>query len=152
MKSILVGKLHHSKVYYVVDAHDNKSDCVLVDQFGDVKTTNFWEFVDWNPNMTEVNNSDFHEELWNGHQKSAGPYWYSVFVQKSVPISQSLLENVYVKEDIMKRRHKTHDYENRAMDFRASLASQEPSQKVMSQWINKKNIGRRTEHGNRNDQ
>lgn len=138
MKSILVGKLEDTKVYYVADSIHKDFDCILVGRLGGTKVTNFWEFVDWNKNIEKISNTPFHDYLWNGHQSKSGPHWYSIFVEKSLPIDKSLLDGTVVNEDVLKRRPKTLEYENRAIDFMVSLRSQVPSSKTMQHWATRK--------------
>lgn len=138
MKSILVGKLEKTKVYYVVDSIHKNADCILVGQLGDTKVTNFWEFIDWNKNIQKITNTNFHDYLWNGHQSKSGPHWYSVFVEKSLPVDQNLLDGTVVNEDVLRRRPKVLEYENRAIEFMVSLQSQVPSSKTMQHWATRR--------------
>lgn len=150
MKSILVGKLVDTKVYYVVDSIHKDADCVLVGRFGDKKVTNFWEFVDWNKNVQKIKNTDFHKALWEGHESKTSPYWYSVFVEKSLPVDAKLLDDVVVNDDVLKRRAKSLEFENRAMDFKVSLKSQVPSTSVLADWSTR-NKATRKKRGKNND-
>ncbi len=151
MKSILVGKLKDTKVYYVVDSVHKDADCVLVGRLGGKKVTNFWEFVDWNKDVRKIQNTHFHEYLWNGHQSKSGPHWYSVFVEKSLPIDHELLDGTVVNEDILGRRQKVLQFENRAMDFSVSLNSQNVSSKTLASWSARKIVTQRKKRGRNNE-
>jgi len=133
VKSVLVGKLLDTKVYYVVDSIHKDSDCILVGRFGDTKVTNFWRFVDWNYNIQKITNTQFHKELWHGHESKTSTYWYSVFVEKALPVEQELLDDVVINEDVLKRRPKALNFENRALDFKISLKSQVPSTRMKTE-------------------
>lgn len=147
MKSILVGKLQDTKVYYVVDSVHKNADCILVGRLGGTKVTNFWEFVDWNKNLKKMATTQFHDYLWNGHQSKTGPHWYSVFVEKSLPVDQELLADVVVNEDVLKRRPKVLEFENRAMDFAVALNSQVVSSKTLAAWATRKVSTQRKKRG-----
>ena len=151
MKSILVGKLKDTKVYYVVDSVHKDADCILVGRLGGKKVTNFWEFVDWNKDVRKIQNTNFHEYLWNGHQSKSGPHWYSVFVEKSLPIDHELLDGTVVNEDILGRRQKVLQFENRAMDFSVSLNSQNVSSKTLASWSARKIVTQRKKRGRNNE-
>jgi len=138
MKSILVGKIADTKVYYVVDSIHKDADCILVGRLGTKEVTNFWEFVDWNKSLSKILNTNFHQYLWNGHQSKSSPHWYSIFVEKSLPIEQQLLVDVIVNSDVMNRRAKILEFENRAMDFSVSLNSQVVASKTLAAWATRR--------------
>lgn len=147
MKSILVGKLGNNKIYFVVDSRDQNTDCVVKNLVGDTTVTNFWEYVDKNPTMTKMSSAPFHEYLWNGHLSNTSVHWYSVFVSKSLPIENEMLDGVVMNGDILHRIPRSLDYENRAMEFRLSKNTGQWSQKMIANWINaserKSKIGKR---------
>lgn len=135
MKSILVGKLDNKKVYFVVDSIDNKSDCVLVNESGQKQVCNFWETVDNNPRIHKIFNSKFHEYLWNGHHSKTSAHWYSLFVDKAVPVDGHILKGVQINDDVLKRRPKMLAYENRAMEFGLAIKTQTMSQPMLENWF-----------------
>lgn len=135
MKSILVGKSGNDRVYFVVDARDEQTDCIVKNIVGDVRFTNFWEYVDNNPGMHRISGTKFHDYLWNGHLSNSSVHWYSVFVGKSLPIHDELLDGSVVSKDVLRRVPKSLDYENRAMDFRLAKNTGQWSQKMISNWI-----------------
>jgi hypothetical protein len=152
VKSVLVGKLLDTKVYYVVDSIHKDSDCILVGRFGDTKVTNFWRFVDWNHNIHKITNTQFHKKLWHGHESKTSTYWYSVFVEKALPVERELLEDVVINEDVLRRRKKVLEFENRAIDFLVSLKSQVPSTRMMVNFVGRNKSTKRLKRGAKNDE
>lgn len=135
MKSILVGKSGNNKVYFVIDSIHQDSDCIIKNALGDTRVTNFWEYVDKNQSMHKIENTNFHKYLWTGHQSKTSVHWYSIFVSKSLPIHDELLEGAIINEDVLRRIPKSLDYENRAMEFRLAKNTGQWSQKMISNWI-----------------
>lgn len=134
MKSILVGKIDDSRLYYVVDSIDEKTDGVVVDQIGDARFVNFWETVKAK-SVNKINNNEFHDYLWNGHGSNKSGHWYSVFVTKSVPLENELLNGAVINYDVLRRKSKMLDYENRAINYRASVSSQSISKKMLARFV-----------------
>jgi len=134
MKSILVGKNQNSKVYFVADAWEQKNDCVIVNAIGHGTVTNFWEFVDANPRMTKILNTEFHKYLWQGHQSTTPIHWYSMFVDKAIPVAQGLLSNVIINDDVLKRKQKMLVFHNRATDFKLARNTQVMSPQMTDSW------------------
>lgn len=139
MKSILVGKTGNDRVYFVVDSNSPDSDGIVKNIIGDTKVVNFWQYVDSNPSIHKIKGTGFHDYLWDGHQSKTGVHWYSVFVSKSLPISDNLLDGAIINKDILRRIPKSLDYENRAMDFKLAKNTGNWSQKMISHWIDNPN-------------
>lgn len=135
MKSILVGKHQNKKVYYVVDAIEGHPDCVIVDILGTKQLTDFWEFVYDHPNMHKISGTEFHNFLWDGNHSNSSGYWYSMFVAKTVPVFKQLLDSVYVNDDVLKRRPKMLEFENRAMNFSVAFNSQTMTKSMKNSWV-----------------
>lgn len=152
MKSILVGKSGNSKVYFVIDSNDQNTDCVIKNIVGDTEITNFWQYVDNNPTMTKMAGTPFHDYLWNGHMSSTSVHWYSVFVSKSLPVRDEMLDGIVVNKDVLGRIPKSLDYENRAMEFRLAKNTGQWSQKMISNWVDSPSrefkIGKRKKKNN----
>lgn len=135
MKSILVGKNDSNKVYFVVDAWEQKNDCVIVNELGDGTVTNFWKFVDSNPKMKKILNTEFHKYLWQGHQSTTPVHWYSMFVDKAIPVASNLLSDVIINDDVLKRKQKMLIFHNRATDFKLARNTQVMSRQMLDSWI-----------------
>jgi hypothetical protein len=148
VKSILVGKINDSRLYYVVDSIDSKSDGVIVDGIGDVSVVSFWGTIKKN-SVNKINNNSFHDYLWNGHKSEASGHWYSVFVTKAVPVSEELLDGAVINYDVLRRKSKMLDYENRAIDYRTSVSSQSISAKMLARFIELE-FPKRKKRGKRN--
>lgn len=148
MKSILVGKLNESKLYYVIDSIDEKSDGVLIGPIGDATFVDFWKIVDTN-RVHKIRHTTFHDYLWTGHKAANNGLWYSTFVIKSVPIAEELLDGAVINYDVLRRKSKMLDYENRAIDYKASMSSQSISNKIFNRFVDPDGQQRRT-RGKRN--
>jgi hypothetical protein len=134
MKSILVGKIEDSRLYYVADSIDESNDGVIVNSVGDVRLVNFWDCVD-NGDVHKIQNTDFHDYLWNGHKSAKSGHWYSTFVIKSIPVAEELLGGVVINYDVLRRKSKLLDYENRAIDYKAAMSSQTISEKILNRLV-----------------
>jgi hypothetical protein len=143
MKSILVGKIEDSRLYYVADAIDESNDGVIVDSIGDVRLVNFWNLVD-ESKVHKIQNTEFHNYLWNGHKTAKYGHWYSTFVIKSVPVAEELLDGVVINYDVLRRKSKLLDYENRAIDYKASMSSQTISSKILNRLVDSESNIKRT--------
>jgi len=133
MKSVLVGKSNNTKIYYVLDANSNNNDGVLVDDVGNIKVINFWEFVSKKSNINKMQHSKFHKFLWNKPTNIEKRKWQSIFITKSLAPDDDLIDSIVVNNDVLNRTQIINQIANRALDFKIALSSQTLEKKILGQ-------------------
>lgn len=118
MKAVFVGKIGQSKLYYVLDPSDKKSDGVIVPPVGKPKVISFWDTAMSHPALKKLENSAFHQWLWQKPEDEKKKMWYRNFVLKTQPIDDRLLRGVPLNSDIMKAGAKTKSLNERAGEFK----------------------------------
>ena len=131
MKSVLVGKTNNTKVYYVLDADSTKDDGVIVEQNGEIKVVNFWNFVNKKSDIKKMQHSEFHKFLWGKPEYEEKTKWQSVFITKTLPIDNHLIDSIIINSDILNRKKAIGKIANRALDFKIALSSQTLEEKTI---------------------
>jgi hypothetical protein len=122
MKSVLVGKTNNTKVYYVLDANSTKDDGVIVEQNGEIKVVNFWNFVNKKSDIKKMQHSEFHKFLWGKPEYKEKTKWQSVFITKTLPLDNHLIDSIIINSDILNRKKAISQIANRALDFKIALS------------------------------
>ena len=131
MKSVLVGKTNNTKVYYVLDADSTKDDGVIVEQNGEIKVVNFWNFINKKSDIKKMQHSEFHKFLWSEPGYKEKTKWQSVFITKTLPIDNHLIDSIIINSDILNRKKAIGQIANRALDFKIALSSQTLEEKTI---------------------
>lgn len=124
MKAVFVGAIDRAKFYYVIDAKNDKTDGVLVDENGKAKVVPFWDTAMSNPSLRQLKTGKFHKFLWSRPKDEEVNEWRKTFILKTKPIEEELLRSVPVNNDIMKAGKKSKSLNERAESFKVIALTQ----------------------------
>ena len=101
MKAVLVATVYgDKKLFYVVDAKDEKTDGVLDDGVKP-KVVNFWATAMNAINLVPLRSTNFHDFLWDGASWDNSDEWERVFVKKTQVVSPRMSSGVVFSSDAM---------------------------------------------------
>jgi hypothetical protein len=124
MKAVLVATIGgDKKLYYVLDATDRNSDGVLNDD-GKPRLVNFWRTAVRANNLVPLRSTKFHDYLWDGASGDDSDVWERIFMRKNQSISNSMTAGLTISNDVMKSKPKEKSINNRAMEFKTLLQTQ----------------------------
>lgn len=126
MKAVFVGKINESKLYYVIDSDNPLTDGVIVDGDEKHQIVSFWDTVRFAVDLKRNTQSAFHQYLWSSPSDEETEKWYRIFIKKSQPIEEKLLNGVQIRSDIMKAKIKGKSLLERADQFKTSLLTGTP--------------------------
>lgn len=124
MKAVFVGAIDKSKLYYIVDAKNQDTDGVIVDEQGQSRVVPFWETAMNNPSLRQLKTTKFHKLLWGRPSEEDVASWHKTFITKTKPIDEALLRSVRVNSDIMKAGKKIKSLNERADEFKRLAITQ----------------------------
>ena len=124
MKAVLVATVHgDKKLFYVVDAKDEKTDGVLDDGVKP-KVVNFWATAMNAINLVPLRSTKFHDFLWDGASWDNSDEWERVFVRKTQVVSPRMSSGVVFSSDAMKSKVKEKSINHRATEFKTLMQTQ----------------------------
>jgi hypothetical protein len=124
MKAVLVATVHgDKKLFYVVDAKDEKTDGVLDDGVKP-KVVNFWATAMNAINLVPLRSTKFHDFLWDGASWENSDEWERVFIKKTQIVSPRMSSGVVFSSDVMKSRLKEKSINHRAAEFKTLMQTQ----------------------------
>lgn len=124
MKAVLVGTLFgDKKLFYVIDAKDEKTDGVLDDGIKP-KVVNFWATAINARNLVPLRSTKFHDFLWDGASWDNKDEWERVFVKKTQIVSSRMSSGVIFSSDVMKSKSKEKSLNSRATEFKTLMQTQ----------------------------
>lgn len=128
MKSVLVGKIGHSKLYYILDSTDFKSDAVIVNPDGTTRFDSFASYViDKESTVTKLKHTQLQKFLWARENAN----WLNVVITKiSIP-DESLVSDSVINTDPMRRKSHLAEMSNRGLDFKIGRLSQTADTKAL---------------------
>lgn len=127
MKAVFVATLGgEKKLYYVVDSDSQNSDGV-VDNEGKPKLVNFWKTVANSTDISPIKSTNFHKFLWDGAESEDRDSWVRIFINKTQSVERSMLAGIAINNDVMKSSIKKKSINNRAMDFKSAMITQNGS-------------------------
>ena len=124
MKAVLVATVYgDKKLFYVVDAKDEKTDGVLDDGVKP-KVVNFWATAMNAINLVPLRSTNFHDFLWDGASWDNSDEWERVFVKKTQVVSPRMSSGVVFSSDAMKSKVKEKSINHRATEFKTLMQTQ----------------------------
>lgn len=124
MKAVLVGMIDgDKKLYYVIDAKDQKSDGVLEHE-GKPMVVNFWRTAVKANNLVPLRSTKFHDYLWDGASEDNSGAWERTFIRKNQDIDKSLTFGLPIVNDVMKSKPKEKSINARATEFKTLMQTQ----------------------------
>jgi hypothetical protein len=124
MKAVLVATVHgDKKLFYVVDAKDEKTDGVLDDGVKP-KIVNFWATAMNAINLVPLRSTKFHDFLWDGASWDNSDEWERVFIKKTQVVSPRMSSGVVFSTDAMKSKLKEKSINSRATEFKTLMQTQ----------------------------
>lgn len=124
MKAVLVATVYgDKKLFYVVDAKDEKTDGVLDDGVKP-KVVNFWATAMNAINLVPLRSTKFHDFLWDGASWDNSDEWERVFVRKTQVVSPRMSSGVVFSSDAMKSKVKEKSINHRATEFKTLMQTQ----------------------------
>jgi hypothetical protein len=124
MKAVLVATVHgDKKLFYVVDAKDEKTDGVLDDGVKP-KVVNFWATAMNAINLVPLRSTKFHDFLWDGASWDNSDEWERVFIKKTQVVSPRMSSGVVFSTDAMKSKLKEKSINSRATEFKTLMQTQ----------------------------
>jgi hypothetical protein len=127
MKAVLAGRVGASKLYYVIDATDRKTDGVVVSPQGNPRVVNFWKTAMNEQNLVTLKTTRFHQWLWNTPDSETRDRWERVFLKKTQPIDKNLIDGVPINTDVLKAKLKSKSLTERAEEFNMLKNTQSPT-------------------------
>jgi len=123
-RGILVASKDDDKVYYFLDpVGQGKQDGAIVSADGSVEFIDFGSYMLSEPFLSEYKYSDFHKFLWGRHEGEDLDRWQRIFIYKTQPVSQEMLEGVKIETSISPKIKSKHYFDNRAMEFKSLNSS-----------------------------
>lgn len=124
MKTVLVATVYgDKKLFYVVDAKDEKTDGVLDDGIKP-KVVNFWATAMNARNLVPLRSTKFHDFLWDGASWDNSDEWERVFIRKTQVVSPRMSSGVVFSSDAMKSKVKEKSINHRATEFKTLMQTQ----------------------------
>jgi hypothetical protein len=124
MKAVLVATVYgDKKLFYVVDAKDEKTDGVLDDGVKP-KVVNFWATAMNAINLVPLRSTKFHDFLWDGASWDNSDEWERVFIRKTQVVSPRMSSGVVFSSDAMKSKVKEKSINHRATEFKTLMQTQ----------------------------
>ena len=124
MKAVLVGTLFgDKKLFYVIDAKDEKTDGVLDDGVKP-KVVNFWATAINARNLVPLRSTKFHDFLWDGASWDNSDEWERVFVRKTQVVSPRMSSGVVLDPATFEPVVGLKSLNSRATEFKTLMQTQ----------------------------
>lgn len=94
MKSVLVGLLNDSRVYYDLDAKPGEKDAIVERSDGSALKADIIHLSSTARNFTKLRTTPFQRFMWDSPKKPTSGAWYETFITKTRPVNDSLLESM----------------------------------------------------------
>lgn len=114
MKTLLVGLLNESRVYYDLTAKAGEKDAIIEKPDGTSMRADIIHLSSTARNFRKLRSTPFQRFLWDSPRNATSGAWYETFVEKTRPVKDSLLGKMPAKSAVGKKKKKI-DKTNRAV-------------------------------------
>lgn len=106
MKSVIVGLLNESRVYYDLEAGPGEKDAVIERPDGTSIRANIIQISSTTRGFRKLRSTPFQRFLWDAPKDATSGAWYETFITKTRPIKDSMLESMPTNSSLGKNKKK----------------------------------------------
>lgn len=117
MKSIIVGLLNDSRVYYDLEAKPGERDAIIERPDGSSIRADIIQISSTARGFRKLRTTKFQRFLWDAPQNPTSGAWYETFIAKTRPVNDSLLESMPTNSSIGKSKKKIDKTERSVKSF-----------------------------------
>lgn len=114
MKSVIVGLLNDSRVYYDLEAKPGQKDAIIERPNGTSMRADIIQISSTARGFRKLRTTKFQRFLWDAPKNATSGAWYETFITKTRPVNDSLLESMPSNSSVGKNKKKI-DKKNRAV-------------------------------------
>jgi hypothetical protein len=117
MKSILVGLLNDSRVYYNAEAKPGEKDAIIEKPDGTTIKGYIMSISTTARDFRKLRSTPFQRFLWDAPKDPTSGAWYETFIEKTRPIKDSMLDKMPAKKSVGKNKKKIDKTERAVKSF-----------------------------------
>lgn len=106
MKSVIVGLINDSRVYYDLEAQPGEKDAIIERPDGTSVRADIIQISSTARGFRKLRTTPFQRFLWDAPKNPTSGAWYETFITKTRPVKDSMLESMPVNSSLGKNKKK----------------------------------------------